>query len=105
MLVEGNNVQGTFVYYPNKDKPKMWIGNYKILNPEDILCTNVAEKIGISEEQWKNYIKIKNTTQKILSFFCFFVRFCFVFFYRFWDMYVRLLIQIFFFLYEISSTI
>ncbi|CDU84950.1 conserved protein, unknown function [Plasmodium yoelii] len=61
--VEGNNVQGTFVYYPNKDKPKMWIGNYKILNPEDILCTNVAEKIGISEEQWKNYIKIKNTTQ------------------------------------------
>ncbi|SCM03935.1 conserved Plasmodium protein, unknown function [Plasmodium chabaudi chabaudi] len=61
--VEGNNVQGTFVYYPNKDKPKMWIGNYKILNPEDILCTNVAEKIGITEEQWKDYIRLKNLAQ------------------------------------------
>ncbi|SBS97445.1 conserved Plasmodium protein, unknown function [Plasmodium ovale] len=62
--VDGNNVQGTFVYYPNKRKPKMWIGNYKILNPEDILCINVAEKIGITEEEWKNYLNKKTKSQE-----------------------------------------
>lgn len=57
--IEGNAVQGTYVYYPNKDKPKMWIGNYKIMNPEDILCKDVAAKIGMSEDQWKKYIEEK----------------------------------------------
>ncbi|SBT72091.1 conserved Plasmodium protein, unknown function [Plasmodium malariae] len=62
--IDGNSVQGTFVYYPNKRKPKMWIGNYKILNPEDILCANVAEKIGMTEMEWKNYIKRKKREQE-----------------------------------------
>lgn len=57
--IEGNVVQGTYVYYPNKRKPKMWIGNYRILNPEDILCKNIAAKIGMNEEEWKNYIERK----------------------------------------------
>ncbi|CRH03800.1 conserved Plasmodium protein, unknown function [Plasmodium relictum] len=62
--IEGNCVQGTYVYYPNRRKPKMWIGNYKILNPEDILCKNVAEKLGMTEIEWKNYIKRKNTIRE-----------------------------------------
>lgn len=41
----------------------MWIGNYKILNPEDILCANVAEKIGITEMEWKKYIKRKKKNE------------------------------------------
>ncbi|GAW82884.1 hypothetical protein, conserved [Plasmodium gonderi] len=61
--IDGNAVQGTFVYYPNKMKPKMWIGNYRILNPEDILCTDVAEKIGFSESEWKNYMKARKREQ------------------------------------------
>ncbi|CDO66819.1 conserved Plasmodium protein, unknown function [Plasmodium reichenowi] len=61
--IDGTSVQGTFVYYPNKRKAKMWIGNYKILNPEDILCANVAEKIGITEMEWKKYIKRKKKNE------------------------------------------
>lgn len=57
--IDGNAVKGTFVYYPNKNKPKMWIGNYKILNPEDILSKDVAAKIGMTEAQWKKYIENK----------------------------------------------
>ncbi|GAB68362.1 hypothetical protein PCYB_132370 [Plasmodium cynomolgi strain B] len=62
--IDGSTVQGTFVYYPNKMKPKMWIGNYKILNPEDILCTNVAEKIGMTEAEWKNYVQARRKEQE-----------------------------------------
>ncbi|EUD66485.1 hypothetical protein C922_03119 [Plasmodium inui San Antonio 1] len=62
--IDGSTVQGTFVYYPNKMKPKMWIGNYKILNPEDILCTNVAEKIGMTEAEWKNYVQARKKEQE-----------------------------------------
>ncbi|KAL8426544.1 hypothetical protein Efla_006609 [Eimeria flavescens] len=29
---------GTYIFYPNKDKPKMWVGQYKCLNPGDLLC-------------------------------------------------------------------
>ncbi|EUR62792.1 hypothetical protein PFBG_05398 [Plasmodium falciparum 7G8] len=61
--IDGTSVHGTFVYYPNKRKAKMWIGNYKILNPEDILCANVAEKIGITEMEWKKYIKRKKKNE------------------------------------------
>ncbi|KYN95947.1 hypothetical protein PGSY75_1435200 [Plasmodium gaboni] len=61
--IDGTSVQGTYVYYPNKRKAKMWIGNYKILNPEDILCANVAEKIGITEMEWKKYIKRKTKNE------------------------------------------
>ncbi|KMZ97665.1 conserved Plasmodium protein, unknown function [Plasmodium vivax] len=62
--IDGSTVQGTFVYYPNKMKPKMWIGNYKILNPEDILCTNVAEKIGMTEAEWKSYVQARKKEQE-----------------------------------------
>ncbi|KJP88999.1 hypothetical protein AK88_01291 [Plasmodium fragile] len=62
--VDGSTVQGTFVYYPNKMKPKMWIGNYNILNPEDILCKNVAEKIGMTEAEWKNYVQARRNEQE-----------------------------------------
>ncbi|OEH73895.1 hypothetical protein cyc_06657 [Cyclospora cayetanensis] len=34
--VKGGN--GTYIFYPNKDKPKMWVGQYKCLNPGDLLC-------------------------------------------------------------------
>ncbi|KAL8451838.1 hypothetical protein Emed_001718 [Eimeria media] len=32
------NGTGTYIFYPNKDKPKMWVGQYKCLNPGDLLC-------------------------------------------------------------------
>ncbi|ANQ06480.1 Uncharacterized protein PCOAH_00007840 [Plasmodium coatneyi] len=64
ITVDGSTVQGTFVYYPNKMKPKMWIGNYNILNPEDILCRNVAEKIGMTEAEWKNYVQARKKEQE-----------------------------------------
>ncbi|CAA9986856.1 conserved Plasmodium protein, unknown function [Plasmodium knowlesi strain H] len=64
ITMDGSTVQGTFVYYPNKMKPKMWIGNYNILNPEDILCRNVAEKIGMTETEWKNYVQARKKEQE-----------------------------------------
>ncbi|CDJ27071.1 uncharacterized protein EMH_0080130 [Eimeria mitis] len=32
------NGHGTYIFYPNKDKPKMWVGQYRCLNPDDLLC-------------------------------------------------------------------
>lgn len=31
-------LNGTNVYYPNKDKIKLWVGEYKVLNPADWIC-------------------------------------------------------------------
>ncbi|VWU52673.1 conserved protein, unknown function [Hepatocystis sp. ex Piliocolobus tephrosceles] len=62
--IDGGTLQGTYVFYPNKTKPKMWIGNYKVVNPEDIICKTVAEKIGLTEEEWRNYIKNKQINEK-----------------------------------------
>ncbi|CDJ54260.1 hypothetical protein, conserved [Eimeria brunetti] len=35
---QAGNGHGTYIFYPNKDKPKMWVGQYKCLNPDDLLC-------------------------------------------------------------------
>ncbi|CDJ43215.1 hypothetical protein, conserved [Eimeria tenella] len=36
------NGNGTYIFYPNKDKPKMWVGQYKCLNPGDLLCNQAC---------------------------------------------------------------
>lgn len=36
------NGSGTYIFYPNKDKPKMWVGQYKCLNPGDLLCNQAC---------------------------------------------------------------
>ncbi|PHJ16817.1 hypothetical protein CSUI_009364 [Cystoisospora suis] len=34
-----SQAEGTYVYYPDRSRPKMWVGQYRCLNPGDILCS------------------------------------------------------------------
>lgn len=45
------NGSGTYIFYPNKDKPKMWVGQYKCLNPGDLLCNQACAMDAVATAQ------------------------------------------------------